>query len=155
MLEAMDPASGLNPRRRGVRRGIQAAETHRIQAVVMESPDRLARVGYEYLRDGFRVLGVTVVVTSAHEPDDASTEWVKDLLAIVTSFSARLDGARGGRHVRDTVAQAIAEVQEHGELPSAGGQPRLVYGARDLAAGESGRGAPGEAGLLGVCALGG
>lgn len=113
VLEAMDTASGLNPRRRGLRKIIQAAEQQHIQMLLIEYPDRLARFGYEYLVDLFRVLGVTVVVTSAQEPEDAQTELIKDLLAIVTSFSARLYGARGGRHVRKTVAQAMAEVKEH------------------------------------------
>lgn len=73
------------------------------------------RFGYEYLVDLFRVLGVTVVVTSAQEPEDAHTELVKDLLAIVTSFSARLYGARGGRKMRATIAKAMTEVEKHGE----------------------------------------
>lgn len=116
VLEAMDTASGLNPRRRGLRKIIQGAEQKQIQLLLIEYPDRLARFGYEYLVDLFRILEVTVVVTSAQEPEDAPTELVKDLLAIVTSFSARLYGARGGRKVRDTVAQAIAEVNGNGDI---------------------------------------
>jgi predicted site-specific integrase-resolvase len=115
VLEALDVASGLNPRRKGLRKAIQAAEQKQIQLLLVEYPDRLARFGYEYLVDLFRVLGVTVVVTSAQEPEDAHTELVKDLLAIVTSFSARLYGARGGRKVRDTVTKVMAEVTENGE----------------------------------------
>jgi putative resolvase len=116
VLEAMDTASGLNPRRRGLRKMIQAAEQKQIQLLLIEYPDRLARFGYEYLVDLFRVLGVTVIVTSVQEPDDAHTELVKDLLAIVTSFSARLYGARGGRKVRETVVKAIMEVKGNGDI---------------------------------------
>lgn len=115
VLEAMDIASGLNPRRRGLRKIVQAAEQKQIQMLLIEYPDRLARFGYEYLVDLFRVLGVTVVVTSAQEPEDAHTELVKDLRAIVTSFSARLYGARGGRTMRNTVTKAIAEVTGNGK----------------------------------------
>lgn len=95
---------------------IQAAEQKQIQLLLIEYPDRLARFGYEYLVDLFRVLGVTVIVTSVQEPDDAHTELVKDLLAIVTSFSARLYGARGGRKVRETVVKAIMEVKGNGDI---------------------------------------
>lgn len=115
VLEAMDTASGLNPRRRGLRKMIQAAEQKQIQLLLIEYPDRLARFGYEYLVDLFRVLGVNVIVTSTQEPEDANTELGKDLLAIVTSFSARLYGARGGRKVRETVTKVISEVTENGE----------------------------------------
>ena len=115
VLEAMDTASGLNPRRRGLRKMIQAAEQKQIQLLLIEYPDRLARFGYEYLVDLFRVLGVNVIVTSTQEPEDANTELGKDLLAIVTSFSARLYGARGGRKVCETVTKVISEVTENGE----------------------------------------
>ncbi len=115
VLEALDVASGLNPRRKGLRKAIQAAEQKQIQLLLVEYPDRLTRFGYEYLVDLFRVLGVTVVVTSAQEPEDAHTELAKDLLAIVPSFSARLYGARGGRKVRETVTKVMAEVTENGE----------------------------------------
>lgn len=115
VLEAMDTASGLNPRRKGLRKVIQTAEQKQIQMLLIEYRDRLARFGYEYLVDLFRGLGVTVVLTSAQEPEDAHTELVKDLLAIVTSFSARLYGARGGRKIRATIAQATTEVEKHGE----------------------------------------
>ena len=114
-IEALDTASGLNPHRRGLRRMIQSAERKEIHLLLIECPDRLARFGYEYLVDLFRVLGVTVVVTSTQEPQDAQAERVRDMLAIVTSFSARLYGSRGGRKMREAVAKALVEVKESGE----------------------------------------
>ena len=45
VLEAMDTASGLNPRRRGLRKVIQAAEQKQIQWLLVDYPDRLARFG--------------------------------------------------------------------------------------------------------------
>lgn len=112
VLQAEDVASGLNPKRRGLRQVIQAAQERQFQFLLIEYPDRLARFGYEYLEDLFRVLGVSIVVTCAAEPKDAQTERVQDLLAIVTSFSARLYGARGGRKVRAGLAAVLEEVEE-------------------------------------------
>ncbi len=45
------------------------------------------------------------------EPEDAHTELVRDLLAIVTSFSARLCGARGGRKIRRGFRELIRDVE--------------------------------------------
>ncbi|MCF6097152.1 hypothetical protein L1766_09175 [Thermovorax subterraneus] len=44
--------------------------------------------------------GVEIEITSQKEPEYAHTELVRDLLAIVISFSARLYGARGGGKTR-------------------------------------------------------
>ena len=115
VAEEADIASGLNTHRRGLRRIIKAAEERRFDRLLVEYPDRLARFGYEYLVDLLRVLGVTVVVTSVKEPEDAHAELVRDMLAIVTSFSARLYGARGGRRMRERVVKALMEVKESGE----------------------------------------
>jgi Predicted site-specific integrase-resolvase len=79
---------------------IRAAEKGKIRLLLIECLDQLARFGCEYLERLFRVLGVRVVATASAEPEETQSELVKDLLAIVTSFSARLCGARGGRKVR-------------------------------------------------------
>lgn len=115
VVEATDVASGLNPRRRGLRTIMQAAEQKQIQWLLIEYPDRLARFGYEYLVDLLRVMGVAVTVTSAQEPEDAGTELERDLLAVVTSFSAHLYGARGGRKVRARLAEVLDEVKKRGQ----------------------------------------
>ncbi|CCO07877.1 Site-specific integrase-resolvase-like protein (fragment) [Desulforamulus hydrothermalis Lam5 = DSM 18033] len=44
------------------------------------------------------------------EPEDAQSELVRDLLAIVTSFSARLYGTRGGEKVKQGFRGMKAEV---------------------------------------------
>jgi predicted site-specific integrase-resolvase len=59
-----------------------------------------------------------IEITLQKEPEDAHTELVQDLLAIVTSFSARLYGARGGRKVRHGFRELIedAEKAQKGEV---------------------------------------
>jgi len=44
------------------------------------------------------------------EPEDVQSELVRDLLSIVTSFSARLYGAGGGKKVRQGFRALIAGV---------------------------------------------
>ncbi|NSW82956.1 MAG: hypothetical protein HPY90_06710 [Syntrophothermus sp.] len=58
---------------------------------------------------------VEIEITSQKEPEDAHTELVQDLLAIVTSFSARLYGARGGRKIRQGFRELIKDAEEQSE----------------------------------------
>ena len=69
----------------------------RLRFLLVEYPDRLARFGFPYLKTLFDVLGVRVVVAAGQEAEDAPVELVKDLLSIVTRFSAKWYGKRGGR----------------------------------------------------------
>jgi putative resolvase len=116
VLQTCDVASGLNTKRRGLQRIVAAARKHEIRFLVVEYPDRLARFGFAYLEELFDVLGVRVVIASPQEPEDAHTELVKDLLAIVTSFSAKLYGMRGGRRARANVKETLAELERAGGL---------------------------------------
>ncbi|QZA33436.1 MerR family DNA-binding transcriptional regulator [Hydrogenibacillus sp. N12] len=72
------------------------------------SPDRLARFGFDVLKS----CGVEIEVISPKEPEEAHAELVQDLLAIVTSFSARIDGARGGRKIRRGFQELMRRVRE-------------------------------------------
>ena len=89
----------------------KALERREADRVLVEYPDRLARFGFEYLRWLARACGADIEVVAEKEPEDAHTELVHDLLAIVTSFSARLYGARGGRRVRRGFRELIRDVE--------------------------------------------
>ena len=110
VLQASDVASGLNARRRGLRGVVEAARRHEMRFLLVEYPDRLARFGFPYLETLFDVLGVRIVVAAGQETEDAQVELVKDLLSIVTSFSAKLYGMRGGRKARAAVKAILAEM---------------------------------------------
>ncbi|WP_027718488.1 IS607 family transposase [Desulfovirgula thermocuniculi] len=116
VAEHSDVASGLNQNRRGLERVLKAAERGEFKKLLIEYPDRLARFGYAYLERHLKYRGVEIEVTSQKEPEDAHAELVQDLLAIVTSFSARLYGARGGRKVRQGFRELIEDAErEHKE----------------------------------------
>ena len=119
VLQAEDVASGLNTKRRGLRKVIRAAKAGEIKFVLVEYQDRLARFGFAYLVELLELLGVEVVITAAAEPEDAQADLVKDLLSIVTSFSARLYGMRAARRMREGFKGLLQEVME-------GGQPQEV-----------------------------
>ncbi|WP_027352036.1 IS607 family transposase [Desulfotomaculum nigrificans] len=110
--ELTDVASGLNQKRRGLTNVLKLAERGEYKKLIIEYPDRLARFGYSYIERHLRYCGVEIVAIAEKEPEDAQSELVRDLLAIVTSFSARLYGARGGKKVRQGFRELIAEASQ-------------------------------------------
>lgn len=112
-----DVASGLNTKRRGLAQVVKAARNDKIDVVLVEHRDRLARFGFEYLVWLFDAFGVRVEVMDSDEAtgsSDSSSELVNDLLAIVASFAARLYGSRGGKRVRAKVSSTLAEEAARG-----------------------------------------
>ncbi len=91
-------ASGINENRRGLRKLLNKIKRGEVKTVIIEYPDRLARFGYEYLKFFMETFGVKlIVVNGKKETEDLNKELAEDLIAIVTSFSARIYGARGGK----------------------------------------------------------
>jgi len=115
VAEYSDVASGLNQKRRGLERVLKMAERGEFKKLLVEYPDRLARFGYAYLERHLKYCGVEIEVTSQRETEDAHMELVQDLSAIVTFFSARLYGARGGRKIRQGFRELIKDAEEAGE----------------------------------------
>jgi len=109
--EFRDVASGLNQKRRGLANVLKLAEQGEYKKLIIEYPDRLARFGYTYIERHLRYCGVEIIAIAEKEPEDTQTELGRDLLSIVTSFSARLYGARGGKKVRQGFRELIAGVE--------------------------------------------
>ena len=99
-------ASGVNDRRRVLHRLLKHCRSNPpFQRVIIEYSDRLARFGYKYLESYF--LACDMQLEIIEEPKTLNTtlttslnqeELVKDLIAIITSFSARLYGSRGAKN---------------------------------------------------------
>ena len=89
----------------------ELAEQGEYKKLIIDYPDRLARFGYSYIERHLKYCGVEIIATAEKEPEDVQSELVKDLLAIVTSFTARLYGARGGKKVRQGFQGLIAGVE--------------------------------------------
>lgn len=114
--EYTDIASGLNQKRRGLIRVMKAAEQGEFKKLLIEYPDRLARFGYSYIERYLKSCGVEIIATAQREPEDSHTELVRDLLSIVTSFSARLYGTRGGRKLNRKIRELIDNAEEEAQL---------------------------------------
>lgn len=101
-----DIASGLNENRKGLHKLLDAVKETPNALVIIEYKDRLARFGYVYLENHIKELNGQVIVVEEKEINEQQ-ELVEDLIAITTSFSARIYGKRGGR-----VAKKLHEVIE-------------------------------------------
>ena len=102
-------ASGLNEKRRGLRRLFRLAMSGEIDVVLVEFKDRLARFGFAYVVEALSAHGVRVEVLDGPVAVDATQELVQDMLAIDTCFAARLYGSRS-QQFRKKVREVAKEV---------------------------------------------
>lgn len=94
--------SGLNGKRRKVMRLLLDAS---ITAIVVEHRDRFARFGSEYLEAALAASGRRLIVVDASEMND---DLVQDMIAVLTSFCARLYGRRSARNRAISIERALA-----------------------------------------------
>jgi len=89
-------ASGVNENRRGLEKLLNMVERGEVERVVIEHPDRLARFGFNYLKKFLSAFGVKLIIINENNEEKIKTiELAEDLVAIVTSFAAKIYGKRG------------------------------------------------------------
>jgi putative resolvase len=93
-----DIGSGLNYKRKQFNRLLEMVELGQVRRIVIAHRDRLVRFGYEYF-EAFCERHHTEIVVINGESLSPEQELVRDLIAIVTVFSARLHGLRSYRKV--------------------------------------------------------
>jgi len=96
-IEFVEIASGLNDKRRQFHKMIDAVIRKEVNLIVIEYKDRLSRFGLRFIYHFFDGLGCKIEVVETEPSKDENKELVDDMLALITSFSARLYGKRGGR----------------------------------------------------------
>lgn len=89
-------ASGINEKRKGLHRLIKMSFEGKVERVLIEYKDRLARFGYEYLEAIFKNLDIKIEIVETKEKK-YEEELAEDIMKILTCYSARYYGARGGR----------------------------------------------------------
>lgn len=98
-----DIASGLNENRKGLQKLLQAVRDDNKSMIIIEYKDRLARFGFAYLERYITDFGGEIIIVEEKEANEQQ-ELLEDLIAITTSFSARIYGQRG-----DRVAKKLTE----------------------------------------------
>ncbi len=108
-------ASGLNDNRRELTKMFRNLSS--VDIIVVENADRLARFGYSYLKEFAKAFNVEIEAIEVVKKLQPNEEMVNDLVSIVTCFSARLYGARGGRILKQTILETLETLeQERGEF---------------------------------------
>ena len=97
--------SGLNGKRRKLLRLLSDAK---IGAIVVEHRDRFARFGSEYLEASLAASGRRLIVVDRSEMND---DLVQDMIAVLTSFCARLYGRRSARNRAISIERALARYE--------------------------------------------
>jgi putative resolvase len=92
-------ASGVNENRRGLQKLLNMVKRGEVDRVVVEYPDRLARFGFHYLKEFFDGFGVELIVLNGREGEkERVQELMEDLVAIVSSFAAKIYGQRSAKN---------------------------------------------------------
>lgn len=107
-----DVASGLSDNRAGLRRALTRCMAPEVGELVVTHRERLARFGTHTIERLLAGHGVQLGVIGEDEAlsSSAESELVRDMLAVVTSFSGRLYGRRSAkaRELRHCVTRNIS-----------------------------------------------
>ena len=89
-----DIGSGINFKRKGLRKIIDLAIKNKIEELVIAYKDRLCRIGYEFMEFIINKYSNGKIIIDEDIKSSPEEEVVKDLLQIITVFSARVNGLR-------------------------------------------------------------
>jgi len=92
-----DIGSGLNENRAQFKKLLKRLGDPDVRSVLLEYKDRLCRYGFTTFEAYCNTLGVEVEVLERKESVEFEQEFAEDIVALITSYSARLYGRRGGR----------------------------------------------------------
>ena len=93
-----DLGSGMNYRKKGLKRLLEKILNRQIKRVVLTHKDRLLRMGAELVFALCEARNVEVVIINQGEEPSFGEELVQDVLEIITVFSARMYGARSHKN---------------------------------------------------------
>jgi len=102
-----DIRSGMKFNRKGFIELLELVEKDKVSAIYITHRDRLARFGFDLVEKVCNIHGTEIVETGGEEILSANEELTKDLISIITSFSARLYGLRS--HKLKNILEAVKE----------------------------------------------
>jgi putative resolvase len=94
VLVLSDIGSGLGAARKRLQQLLKLVCDDRVAEIAITSPDRLMRLGTEYLQTLFASFGVTFTVLDPTEERTPEQELTQELFSIIASFAGKLDGMR-------------------------------------------------------------
>ena len=108
-----DLGSGMNYHKKGLKKLLEAIIEGQVGRLVITHKDRLLRFGAELVFAICEAKNVEVVILNQGEDTTFEEDLAKDVLEIITVFSARLYGSRSRRNQKllDGVKKAVEEAQ--------------------------------------------
>ena len=97
-LLIQDLGSGMNYRKKGLKKLLNLILSNEISRLVMTHKDRLLRFGAELVFALCEEQGIEIVVINKGKEASFEEELVQDVLEIITVFSARLYGSRSRKN---------------------------------------------------------
>lgn len=109
-----DLGSGMNYKKKGLKRLLNDIIDGQVGRLVITHKDRLLRFGAELVFSICEVKNVEVVILNQGEDASFEEDLAKDVLEIITVFSARLYGSRSRKNQKliDGVKQAVEDSQQ-------------------------------------------
>lgn len=106
-----DLGSGLNYKKRGLKTLLLLITQKEVSRLVVTHKDRLLRFGSELIFSLCEQFGVEVVILNRTDDSSFEEDLAKDVLEIITVFSARLYGSRSRRNqkILEKLAQTLDE----------------------------------------------
>lgn len=95
-----DLGSGLNYKKKGLTLLIEKISSSQVERLVLTNKDRLLRFGSEIIFKLCDMHNVEIVIINENEESTFEQDLVRDVLEIITVFSARLYGSRSGKNRR-------------------------------------------------------
>ena len=113
-----DLDSGMNYQKKGLNRLLNAIIDDKVGRLVLTHKDRLLRFGAELVFAICEIKSVQVIILNQGEDTTFEEDLAKDVLEIITVFSARLYGSRSRKNQKiiEGVKKVIDEV-EHDHSP--------------------------------------
>lgn len=108
-----DLGSGMNYRKKGLKKLLDEILENKIGRLVLTHKDRLLRFGAELIFSICEIKGVEVIILNQGEDSSFEEDLAKDVLEIITVFSARLYGSRSRKNKKliDGIKKAVEDSQ--------------------------------------------
>lgn len=108
-----DLGSGMNYRKKGLNQLLDLILSKKIKRLILTHKDRLLRFGAELVFSLCELQNIEVVIINRGEQPSFEEELTKDVLEIITVFSARLYGSRS--HKSKKLINNLKEITSYGE----------------------------------------
>ena len=102
-----DIKSGLKFNRKEFIELLNMIEDNKVNNIYITHRDRLARFGFDLIENICKIHNTKIIETDGEEILSANKEMTRDLISIITSFSARLYGLRS--HKMKNILEAVRE----------------------------------------------